>query len=111
MNVQTTLTQDVVIQDFLRGIATVRPQIHRLILFGSRARGTHAFAADYDVLLVVSKKDDRLLDTLYESVMDVLLAHGRLVSLKVFEEREFARLQGLKTPFMTHIADEGIPLG
>ena len=111
MNVQTTPIQDVVIQDFLKGIATVRPLIRCLILFGSRARGTQAFASDYDLLLVVFKKYNRLLDTLYESVMDVVLTHGRLVSLKVFEEREYARLQALKTPFMRHIADEGIPLG
>ena len=67
----------------------MRPRIHRLILFGSRARGDHKRDSDYDILLVVSKKDDALLDAVYEAVMEVLLAHGRLVSLKVFEEREF----------------------
>jgi predicted nucleotidyltransferase len=107
----TTLTHDPVIQDFLKGIEGVRPQIRRLILFGSRARGTHASDSDYDLLVVVSKKDPLLLDALYDTVMDVLLAHGRLVSLKIFEEAAFARLQALQTPFMKHIAHEGKPLG
>lgn len=98
-------------QDFLTGIKSVRPQIVHLVLFGSRARGTHRLDSDYDVLVIVSKKDDALLDTLYDSVMDVLLAHGRLVSLKIYEEREYIRLQGLQTSFMKRIADEGVHLG
>lgn len=106
-----TSAPDPVLEDFLRRIAPVRPKIHRLLLFGSRARRTHRLDSDYDVLLVVSKKDETLRDALYEAVMDVLLARGRLVSLKVFEEREFARLQALWTPFMQHISEEGIPLG
>ena len=108
---QATLSQDAVIKDFLKQIASVRPRIHQLILFGSRARGNHKRNSDYDILLVVSKKDDMLLDALYEAVMEILLAHGRLVSLKVFEEREFVRLQTLHTPFMKHVAEEGVSLG
>lgn len=108
---QMTLAHDPVVKDFLQGIAGVRPQIRRLVLFGSRAKGTHRFDSDYDILVVAEKKEPALLDALYESVMDVLLAHGRLVSLKVFEEREFHRLQDLQTPFMTHIKEYGQPLG
>ena len=111
MRMQASETQDPVLRDFVKGIASVRPEIQRLILFGSRARGTHRLDSDYDLLLVVPRKNDRLRDTLYEAVMDVLLAHGRLVSLKIYDEREFARLQLLQTPFMKRIADEGILLG
>lgn len=106
----TRIADDPVLTDFLSRIAPLRPRILRLVLFGSRARGTQRHDSDYDLLLVVSKKDDRLLDALYEAVMDVLLAHGRLVSLKVFPEPEFARLQALRTPFMRHVTEEGIPL-
>jgi len=52
-----------------------------------------------------------VLDVLYESVMDVLLAHGRLVSLKVFEEGEFARLQGMQTPFTKDVVLHGHRIG
>jgi len=82
-----------------------------VILFGSRARGTHRVDSDYDLLLVVSKKDNRLVDALYEAVMNVLLAHGRLVSLKIFEQDEFDHLQALQTPFMERILAEGVTVG
>lgn len=103
--------QDDVLSAFLKGIEPVRPRIGRIILFGSRARGTHRAESDYDLLLVVGWRDDALLDVLYEAVMDVLLAHGRLVSLKIFPEEEFARLQALRTPFMQRINEEGIAIG
>lgn len=106
-----TVKDDLVLNEFLERITPVRARIQRLILFGSRARGTHRLDSDYDLLLVVSRKDDALLDVLYEAVMDVLLAHGRLVSLKVFPEQEFARLQALQTPFMEHVNREGIIIG
>ena len=67
--------------------------------------------SDYDLLITVDKKDDSLLDGLYEAVMDVLLAHGRLVSLKLFTQQELDRLKALGTPFMRHVEKEGITLG
>ncbi len=102
---------DGVLTDFLHGIGSVRSEIRTLLLFGSRARGDHKTHSDYDVLVVVSHKSPALLDVLYESVLQVLLDHGRLVSLKIFEEQQFARLQRLGTPFARRIALEGQPLG
>ncbi len=102
---------DSVLKDFLERIAPLRPRISRVVLFGSRARGTHAFDSDYDLLLAVPQKDDALIDALYEAVMDVLLAHGRLVSLKIYDEKELARLRALGTPFMEHVDREGVVLG
>ncbi len=108
---QAPLTHDPVVRDFLKGIEGVRPEIRRLVLFGSRVRGTYRLDSDYDVLVVVERKVPSVLDVLYESVMDVLLAHGRLVSLKVFEEGEFARLQGMQTPFMKDLGLHGQRIG
>lgn len=106
-----SIEADSVLGDFLRRIASVRPCIKRIVLFGSRARGTERPDSDYDLLLVVTQKDDALVDVLYEAVMDVLLAHGRLVSLKIFQEQEFARLRALQSPFMQHVEREGILVG
>lgn len=106
-----SVSTDPILDEFLKRIAPVRSQIERIVLFGSRARGTHRPDSDYDLLLVVSRKDDALLDVLYEAVMDILLGHGRLVSLKVFPEREFSRLQALHTPFMEHVNREGVLVG
>lgn len=102
---------DPVLADFLGRIAAVRPMIERLVLFGSRARGDHRPDSDYDLLVVVPRRDRALRDALYEAVLDVLLAHGRLVSLKVIESAELARREALRTPFVTRIAAEGVPVG
>jgi predicted nucleotidyltransferase len=102
---------DLVLQDFLEKIEGVRPQIRQLILFGSRARGDHRLESDYDILVVVPRKRPDLLDTMYEAVLDVLLTHGRLISLKIFSEAEFTRLKDLRTPFFARIAEEGKTLG
>lgn len=107
----STPRPDPVLADFLARIEPVRPAIERLVLFGSRARGDHRADSDYDLLVVVTRRDAALLDALYEAVMDILLAHGRLVSLKVFEASEFSRLQKLGTPFVSGIAREGVPIG
>lgn len=105
-----TASPDVVLADFLDRIEAVRPMIERLVLFGSRARGDHRPDSDYD-LLVVAPRDPAVLDVLYDAVMDVLLTHGRLVSLKVLDPREFERLRALGTPFMNRVSAEGVPLG
>ena len=105
------MVQDPVLQEFLEKITPLRKHITRVIVFGSRARGDHRTDSDYDLLIVVPRKDDQLLDGLYDSVMDVLLAHGRLISLKIFPEAEFERLTRLQTPFMQRVKAEGVPLG
>ena len=104
-------TRDEVLAAFLNGIGSARPRITSLVLFGSRARGDHRTHSDYDILIVVPRKSAALLDVLYDSVLDVLLAHGRIISLKVFEEPEFARLERLGSPFIRRVRGEGRPLG
>ncbi len=108
---KTKTQNDPVVIAFLEAIGPVRFRIQQVILFGSRARGSERLDSDYDLLVVVAKKDDALLDVLYEAVIDVLLNHGRLISLKIFEEAEFLRLQALQTPFIKTVMEQGVPLG
>lgn len=104
--------QDAVLEKFSQGIKGVKEKIRAVYLFGSRARGTDRPDSDYDLLLVVTE-DFSLTDKskLYDSVMDVLLETGRLVSLKIFKEKEFNRLRALETPFMQNVLREGIKIG
>ena len=102
---------DPVLTEFVDRIGGVRPAIERLVLFGSRARGDHRPDSDYDLLVVVTRRDPLIIDALYEGVMDILLAHGRLVSLKIIESGELARLKALGAPFVTRVAAEGIAVG
>lgn len=83
----------------------------RLYLFGSRATGRDRPDSDYDVLVVVPRRTAALLDSLYKAAFDQLLAEGRLISLKVFTQKEFDRLVELQTPFMSRVLKEGKRLG
>lgn len=105
------IAEEAVLAAFLAGIRSVQPQIINLVLFGSRARGDHRTHSDYDVLVVVRRKSPALLDVLYDSVLEALLTHGRIISLKVFDEPELARLERLGTPFTRRVRAESQPLG
>lgn len=96
-------------------MAAYRPllgdRVRRVVLFGSRARGDATEESDYDVLVVVDRRDEQLVEALYRPVMDVLLGTGKLVSLKVMSEQSFERLRGLHTPFIEAVLRDGVVLG
>ncbi len=103
---------DKIIGKFRAGLKPFGEKIRAVYLFGSRARGTERPDSDYDILLVVSpvfSLDDK--DRIYDTVMDILLETGRLVSLKFFKQKDFDRLSAMETPFMRHIHREGVLLG
>ena len=107
------MNKDYVLTKFLKGLKPFEEdKIKKIYLFGSRARGTERPDSDYDLLLVV-RQDFSLADKdkLYERVMDTLLETGRLVSLKIFKEKEFKRLCDLETPFTRTVLKEGIEIG
>ena len=103
---------DTVLSQFISRIKNLKKKIKASYLFGSRARGTERPDSDYDLLLVVTQDfslSDK--DKLYDGVMDILLETGRLISLKIFKEREFQRLRELETPFIENVLREGIKIG
>ena len=103
---------DPLVQRFLEKVGKVREKIQAVYLFGSRARGTERPDSDYDLLLVV-REDFSLVekDALYDQVIDILLDTGRLISLKIFKQKEFRRLRDLGTPFLSRVLQEGIKVG
>ena len=86
-------------------------RVRRVVLFGSRARGDATAESDYDLLVVVDRRDEALIEALYRTVMDVLLHSGKLVSLKVVPEEAFERLRSLRTPFVDNVLRDGVELG
>lgn len=99
------------LQLFLSQVSSVRSQIVQIRLFGSRAVGEARPDSDYDLLLVLTKREAKLIDCLYEAVMDVLLATGQLISLKIFSKDEYSRLSKLRTPFMKEVQTKGVDIG
>ncbi len=103
---------DPLVQRFLEKTGKVRQKIQAVYLFGSRARGTERPDSDYDLLLVVRAGFSLTeKDALYDHVMDILLETGRLISLKIFGEKDFQRLRDLHTPFLSRVLKEGIRVG
>ena len=106
------MIDDPILRKFLERCHDLGDKIQAIYVFGSRAKGTARPDSDYDLLLVVSEAfslNDK--DALYETVMDLLLETGRLVSLKLFREQAFQRLCDMGTPFITHVLTEGVKVG
>jgi predicted nucleotidyltransferase len=102
---------DAIIERFLSLILPLGKNIKEVYLFGSRCRDDWRPDSDYDILIVVDRKDRDLISKLYDAVMDILLDTGRLISLKIFIASEFNRLKSIPTPFMNNVIKEGIKLG
>ena len=103
--------EELIVKNFTNRILSVKPKINTIYLFGSRARGDEKPDSDYDFLLVVKESftlDDK--SKLYDAVLEILLETGRVISLKIFKEKEFQRLCGMKTPFMQNIFKEGVKI-
>lgn len=102
---------DMIIESFLRMIEPlILKHIKEIYLFGSRCRDNWRPDSDYDILIVVEKKDRLVIDTLYDAVMDILLITGKLISLKIFTASEFNRLKSIPTPFMSNVLKEAIKI-
>jgi len=111
MSTDKKLYSDPLIESFLPKLTPLVEDIEEIYLFGSRCREDWRPDSDYDILIVVKKKDKELVSRFYDAVIDILLDTGKLISLKIFTISEFNRLKSIPTPFMHHIITEGIKLG
>ncbi|TVL98287.1 MAG: hypothetical protein CV087_21445 [Candidatus Brocadia sp. WS118] len=103
--------KDKVIGNFLELIKPVTEHISEIYLFGSRCRDDWRPDSDYDLLIVLERKDRFIIDQLYDAVMEILLSTARLISLKIFTISEFNRLKSIPTPFISNVIKEGIKIG
>jgi len=102
---------DKIVEQFLELIHPLKENIEEIYLFGSRCRDDWRPDSDYDILIVLEKKDRVIIDRLYDAVIDILLSTTKLVSLKIFTSSEFNRLKSIPTPFMSNVTTKGIKLG
>jgi len=102
---------DKIVRKFLTMLSPFRKEIKEVYLFGSRCREDWKPDSDYDILIVLKKKDRETISKLYDAVMEILLKTGRLISLKIFSVSEFDRLTSIPTPFMYNVVSEGVRLG
>ncbi len=104
---------DSILKRFLQGLEDLdlRDKIEKIYLFGSRAKGTERPDSDYDLLIVAPSPDKSFRKKIYDVVVDILLEHQRVVSLKIFKTEEYKRLCRMGTPFMRNVLKEGIRIG
>jgi predicted nucleotidyltransferase len=103
--------QNTVITKFLEAISGLNGMVKEIYLFGSRSCNNWRPDSDYDILIVVEKKERGIISSLYDAVIDILLSTGRLISLKIFTVSEYNRLKSVPTPFMSKVLNEGIRIG
>ncbi len=85
-------------------------EILKVILFGSRAKGVAAPDSDYDILIILKRKNQSVVDGIYDEVMNFLERYEVDISLKIYTEDAFNKMMLLPTPFMAQIKKTGIEL-
>ncbi len=86
------------------------PSIEKVIFFGSRAKGVAKPWSDYDILIVLNKRDSKIIDAIYEIVTEFQMEHRVDISLKIYRSDDFAMKNELHTPFMERIKKTGVVL-
>lgn len=100
--------KDTIEIQFVNKITTLFPsQISKIFFFGSRAMGVPKPGSDYDFLIVLSEKDRRVINGLYDVVTDFLLRYRVDISLKIYTAKDFQEMSSIPTPFMASILKTG----
>ena len=86
----------------------IKTPICKIIVFGSRVKGTTGPDSDYDILLVLKEKREDIINRLYDVVLDFLLEEGIDISLKIYTEKDFNEKMLLGTPFMIELRKTGV---
>ncbi|MDR0911971.1 MAG: nucleotidyltransferase domain-containing protein [Methanobrevibacter sp.] len=86
------------------------PEIEKIILFGSVARGEDNINSDIDILILTTNDDDQLKirDSIYTKVMDILIKTGERVSLKFRSLNDYIKYKDFS--FFSNVTKDGIIL-
>ena len=87
------------------------PEIEKIILFGSVARGEDTKESDIDILIVTCNinNDLKISDDVYGKVMDILLETGEYLSTKMVPIEHYQKRSN--SYFYINVENEGILIG
>jgi predicted nucleotidyltransferase len=82
-----------------------------VILFGSRAKGNFSNSSDYDIIILINKPKitNEIEDTFRESLYDIELKTGQIISLQIYP-KEYWNKKMIYTPLFNEIQTDGIRL-
>ncbi len=99
--------KDYILDFFLEEVENrLGSHLKRVILFGSRAKGTQSVHSDYDLLIVVDDVSPTINDIVDEVTGEVLYKYNSVISAFVLSELKF--MQKDKHPFLMNAIREGI---
>lgn len=84
--------------------------IDKIILFGSKARGTAGRDSDTDVLILVKRDARNLKNQITDLAFDVMLEYSDDIEPTIFSTREWEKLTDPPTSFAFCVLREGIEL-
>jgi len=87
-------------------------KLHRVILYGSYARGNEDIESDLDILVLVKENQENLKkynDTLLDVSVDLSLEYGLVLSIRTKSVAEYAKYAQFM-PFYKNVEREGILL-
>jgi predicted nucleotidyltransferase len=87
------------------------PEIEKIILYGSVARGDDEKDSDIDILIITSNIDDdlKIEDDIYSKVFDILLKSGEYIAVHIIPNKHYQ--SHLDFSFYLNIEKEGILIG
>lgn len=86
----------------------LKTHLKQMILFGSRARGDFTETSDYDVLIVVDKRNRDIQEVVLDASVEMLDKYSALIGSIVCDETEWQSKQHF--PIGLNIAKEGVAL-
>ncbi|MDR0911811.1 MAG: nucleotidyltransferase domain-containing protein [Methanobrevibacter sp.] len=86
------------------------PEIEKIILFGSVARGDDTTDSDIDILIITKNDGDRHIieKDLYKKILDIMIKTGELISTKIKSIKYYNKYQDFS--FFQNVNAEGIVL-
>lgn len=88
-------------------VAAARPEVRRIILFGSFARGDYGTRSDLDLLIVLDRSDKAMGERLHDYLQ---FSSGYPTDILPLTEQEITARLADRDPFLSQILAEGIQL-
>ena len=86
----------------------LKNNLKKIILFGSHARGDYNDNSDYDILVIVDKKNKSIQDIILDACVEIMDNYYELIGCIVCDEKEWEMKK--RFPIGLNILKEGVEL-